>query len=99
MRGTARVIAVQSTVVGANLCARDPLEVKGWVIRGMGGVADKESYTVHNVNIISQLQYFVARCLSYSVGNVFGLHSICACFPSTRKIVTLAKRTDSPRLQ
>jgi hypothetical protein len=34
------------TVVGANLCARDPLEVKGKGIRGVGRVADKEAYTV-----------------------------------------------------
>jgi hypothetical protein len=30
----------KGTVVGANLCARDPLEVKGKGIRGVGGVAD-----------------------------------------------------------
>jgi hypothetical protein len=77
-----------STVVGANLCPRDPLEVKGKVVIGTGGVADKEAYTVHTINIISQLQYFVSRCLSSYVGNVFGLHSICVCFPSTRKLVT-----------
>jgi hypothetical protein len=32
------------------------------------------------INIISQRQYFAARCLSSYVGNVFGLHSICALF-------------------
>jgi hypothetical protein len=74
-------------VVGANLCARDPLELKGKGFRGVGGVADKEAYTVHTVNIISQRQYFVARCLISYVGNAFGLHSICICFPSTRKLV------------
>jgi hypothetical protein len=60
------------TVVWTNLCARDPLEVKG---RGIRGVADKEAKTVHTINIISQRQYFVAR---FHVGNGFGLHSIRA---------------------
>jgi hypothetical protein len=55
---------------------------------GLGGVADKEAYTVHTINIISQRQYFIARYLSSYVGNVFGLHSICVCFPSARKLVT-----------
>jgi hypothetical protein len=36
-------------------------------------VADKEA--VHTINIIFQRQYFVARCLSSYVGNVFGLRS------------------------
>jgi hypothetical protein len=36
---------------------------------------------------------FVARCLSSYVGNAFGLHHLCVCFPSTRKKVTYAKRT------
>jgi hypothetical protein len=48
-------------------------------IRGVGGVADLEACTVHIVNIISQRQYFVARCLSYYVENAFGLHSISVC--------------------
>jgi hypothetical protein len=64
-----------STVVGANLCARDQLKLKGKGIRGMEGSADKEAYTVRTTNIISQRQYFVARCLISYVGNVFGLHS------------------------
>jgi hypothetical protein len=76
------------TAVGANLCARDPLEVKGHGIRGLEGGAGKEAYTVHTTNIISQRQYFAARCLSSYVTNVFGLHSICVCFPSARKLVT-----------
>jgi hypothetical protein len=54
----------------------------------VGGGADKEAFTVHTINIISQRQYFVAHCLSSYVGNVFGEHSICVCFPSTRKLVT-----------
>jgi hypothetical protein len=63
------------TVVGANLCVRDLFEVIGKVIRG---VADKESYTVHTINIISQRQYFVAaHCLISYVSTVFGSHSIC----------------------
>jgi hypothetical protein len=56
------------TVVGANLCARDPLEEKGMGIRGVEGVADKEAYTVHTKNIISQravlcssLSHFLCR--------------------------------------
>jgi hypothetical protein len=81
------IICVPSTVLGANLCARDPIQVKCKGIRGAGGVADKEAYTVHTINIISQRQYIVARCL-ISVGNVFGLHNICVCFPSARKLVT-----------
>jgi hypothetical protein len=28
-----------------------------------GGAADKEAYTVHAIDIISQQQYFVAPCL------------------------------------
>jgi hypothetical protein len=63
------------------------LEVKGKGIRRVGGRADKGAYTVHTTNIISQRQYFVARCLISSV-NVFGLHSICVCFPSAQKLVT-----------
>jgi hypothetical protein len=43
----------------------------------MGGVADKETYTVHTVGLISQRQYFAARCLSSCVGNVFVLRSVC----------------------
>jgi hypothetical protein len=72
-------------VIRANLCARDPLEVKG---KGIRGVADKEAHTVYTIDIVSQRQYVVAHCLSSYVGDVFGLHSICVCFPSTRKIVT-----------
>jgi hypothetical protein len=71
-------------VVGANLCARHTLQVKGMDIGGVGGVAE----TVHTINIISQRQYFVARCLVSYVGNIFGFHSICVCFPSTRKLAT-----------
>jgi hypothetical protein len=68
--------APQTTVVGANLCARDPLEIKCKGIRGVGGVADKEAEAVHTINIISQRQYFVARYLISYVGNSFGLHRI-----------------------
>jgi uncharacterized membrane protein len=56
----------------------------------VGGVADKE---VYNALIISQRQYFIARCLSFYIGNVFGLHSICVCFTSARRLVTYAKGT------
>jgi hypothetical protein len=68
------------TVVGANLCSRDPLELKDKGIKAVGGIADKEAYTVHTTNIVSQRQYIVARCLSSYVGNVFGLHSVCVSF-------------------
>jgi hypothetical protein len=63
------------TVGGANLCARDPLKVKGKGISGVEGVACKEAETVHITHIIPQWQYFVAHCLSSYVSNVFGLHS------------------------
>jgi hypothetical protein len=64
------------TVVGANLCVRRPLEVKGKGIIGVGQASDKEAYTVHSSNIITQRQCFVPRCLSSFVGNVSCLHSI-----------------------
>jgi hypothetical protein len=41
--------------------------------RGVGGVADKKAYTVHTINIISQRQYIVARCLIFCVCNIFGI--------------------------
>jgi hypothetical protein len=43
----------------------------------VGGVADREVYTVRSINIISQRWYFVARCIISSVGKVFGLHIVC----------------------
>jgi hypothetical protein len=63
------------TIVVANLCVRSPLDVKDKGIRGVGGTVDKDTCTVHTINIISQWQYFVARCLSSYVGNVFGLNT------------------------
>jgi hypothetical protein len=57
-------------------------------IRDVEVATDKEAYTVHTTNIISHRQYFVARCLSSYIGNVFGLHSICVRFLSTRKLVS-----------
>jgi hypothetical protein len=39
-------------------------------------VTGKEANTVHTINIISQQQYFVACCLSYCIGNVFGYRVI-----------------------
>jgi hypothetical protein len=77
------------SVVGANLCVRRTLEVKGKGVRGVGGLPDTEVKTVHTFNVISHWQYFVARCLNSYVGNVFGLHSRpkCVCFPSTSKLV------------
>jgi hypothetical protein len=58
------------------MCARDPLEAKCKGIRGVGEIADKEADTVHTINIISQRQYVVARCLSSYCGYDFGLQSI-----------------------
>jgi hypothetical protein len=49
---THSIIQTSGTVVGAKPCVRCPLEVKGKGIRGVGGVADKEAYTVHTINII-----------------------------------------------
>jgi hypothetical protein len=55
----------------------------------MGGVADKEAYTVHIINIISQRQCFVARCLSSCVSNVLVYIVLFVVrFPSTLKLVT-----------
>jgi hypothetical protein len=71
-----------SAVVGANLCVRRPVRSKRQGDHRGGRVADKKACTVHTTNIISQRQYFVARCLSSYVGNVFGLHSICVCLAS-----------------
>jgi hypothetical protein len=53
----------------------------------LGGAAGKETRTIHTVNIISQRQYFAARCLSSYAGIIFCLHSTWVCFPSTRKLV------------
>jgi hypothetical protein len=61
-------------VVGTKLCVPCLLEVKG---KGIRGVANKEAYTVHTINIISQQQYFVACHLSLYVGKVFVLYSVC----------------------
>jgi hypothetical protein len=65
-----------------------PVRSKRQCDQRVGGIANKEAKTVHTLNIVSQRQYFVARCLSSFVGNVFGLHSICFCFPSARKLLT-----------
>lgn len=51
-------------------------------VRGLRGIADRDAYTVHTINIISQRQCFVAHCLVSYIGNVFGLDSICGCFVS-----------------
>jgi hypothetical protein len=50
-----------------------------------------KTYTVHIINNISELQHFVAHCLSSYAGNVFGLHNVCVNFPSTHKLVIKAK--------
>jgi hypothetical protein len=46
---------------------------KGKEFRGVGGVTDKEAFSVLTINIIFQQQYFIARYLSSYVGNVFGM--------------------------
>jgi hypothetical protein len=57
----------------ALLCLEEnvhPLEANGKGTKGQQGMAGKEAYTVHIVNIISQLQYFVATCLTSYVETV-----------------------------
>jgi hypothetical protein len=41
-------------------------------------------HTTSSTNIISELQYLVARCFSSDVYDVFCLRSTCVCFPSAR---------------
>jgi hypothetical protein len=65
----------------------------------VGGAVHKDANTIHTINIISQRQYIVARCLISCVDDVFGLHSICVCVSSTHKLVTLAMRTVWSRVQ
>jgi hypothetical protein len=72
---TAKLVNVlinTDTVVGANMCVREPLEVKREENGGEGGVAEKEAYTVHTTKINSELLYFAACCLISCVDNVFG---------------------------
>jgi hypothetical protein len=66
-------------VVGTNLRAGKPLEVRGKGIRGGGrGAADsKHVPTVRTINTVCQQQYFDTRCPSLFVGNFFCLHSMC----------------------
>jgi hypothetical protein len=71
----------------------------GWGVTRDKGTADNKACTVHTKDIILQRQYAVVRSLSSYVLNVFGLHSICVVFPSTRKLVTLAKRVVWSRVQ
>jgi hypothetical protein len=49
---------------------------KGNGIKGVGRVAHKEARTAHTTNILYSRQYFVSRCLSFYVGNGFGLHCV-----------------------
>jgi hypothetical protein len=67
-------------VAGANLHARDALEVKGTEIRGAGGTADNEAHAVRTINITSQWQCFVVHYLSFYVGNIFCLHTYAFVF-------------------
>jgi hypothetical protein len=55
--------------------------VRSTSVRSKRQVADKEAYTVHTINIISQRQYFVAHCLSSCVGNVFGYMCLFLLYP------------------
>lgn len=65
-------------VVGANLCARRPVEVLGQAVRGAGGVAGKEECTFQTIKkIFYQLHYLATHGLCFYVDNVPGLHSIC----------------------
>lgn len=46
-------------------------------LRGLERVVDMEAYTVCSIKIISHRLYFLARGLSFSIGNVFGSQNIC----------------------
>jgi hypothetical protein len=79
-------------LVGTHLCARDTSEVKGKMVKELGGAADMLACTVRTTGVLSNrtLSQFLCRyvwCTSY------------VRFPFTSKIVTYAKRTDLPRLQ
>jgi hypothetical protein len=52
-----------TTVVGTSLCVPHPLEAIYKRVRGVKKRADKEVYTVHNMDIISQWQYSAVRCI------------------------------------
>jgi hypothetical protein len=83
-------------LVGANLCARNPLQVKGKGLRGVGGEADTEAFSVHTKKLFpssSTLQL----AISFPV-------SICIWFTQKIRLFSVypqasdvAKRTDSPR--
>lgn len=57
------IVGTFGTVVGMKLCVRRPLELRGKVTSGVGGVADKEAYTIQTLNIISNREHFEARHL------------------------------------
>jgi hypothetical protein len=68
------------TLVGANLCAPDSLEVNGKGIKicgGGGGVADKKACTVHSTNI-SQRRCFVVRCLAFPTSELSLVYTVFA---------------------
>lgn len=81
------------TVVGANLCIWRVRNKSPLGQRSERGIRYKEACTARTVNVVSQRQCFLARCLSSYVVNVFGLHSTCVCFPSTSKFIMWARRT------
>jgi hypothetical protein len=49
--------------------------------------------SIHTFRITSQKQHSGARRPIYYLRNAFGLHRAIVCFPSSRKLVTQAKRT------
>jgi hypothetical protein len=61
-------------------CFPRPLDSK---LKGTAWVK-RTAYTVHTISIISRLQYFVARCLSCYVNDVFVSHFTWYCFASIR---------------
>lgn len=52
---------------------------------GLGGVLRNNACTVQSTNIISQLQYFIARCLSSYVRNLFWFTWYMRFFPFYRR--------------
>jgi hypothetical protein len=69
-----------------------PLKVRGKGMRGVGGAAGKEAYTVQTINIISQVQYFVAHRHRYCFWFTEYMHF----FLSTHKLVMQAKAQFGP---
>jgi hypothetical protein len=79
------LVSFAVTVVGANLCTRDPLDVKGKGIRGVGGVTDKEAYCPYDKHYFPTV---ICNLLSFPMSVMCLVFTVCFCFPSTRKLVT-----------